>query len=123
MDCLAGLTFDSFKGKAVTTVTVKIPRVKRRLPFVPVTALAGAFTDGRVSDGVNAAGTPRQSECISLSFPFVVMQGENKFEVVSNAKGNGDDFETNNTAFGKEEGIVTYTIDTSGIFCKVILPV
>ena len=44
-------------------------------------------------------------------------QGENvKLEVVSNAKGTyGDDFETNNTAFGKEEGIVTYTIDTSGI--------
>ena len=36
-----------------------------------------------------------------------------KLEVVSNAKGNyNNDFETNNTAFGAETGIVTYTIDT-----------
>ena len=45
------------------------------------------------------------------------MQGENvKLDVVSNAKGTyNNDFETNNTAFGAETGIVTYTIDTSGI--------
>ena len=52
-----------------------------------------------------------------LELSVVVMQGENvKLEVVSNAKGNyNNDFETNNTAFGAETGIVTYTIDTSGI--------
>ena len=52
-----------------------------------------------------------------LELSVVVMQGENvKLDVVSNAKGTyNNDFETNNTAFGAETGIVTYTIDTSGI--------
>lgn len=39
-----------------------------------------------------------------------------KLEVVSNAKGNyNNDFENEQHAFGAETGIVTYTIDTSGI--------
>ena len=79
-------------------------------------ALAGASTDGRVSDGVKVAGyTDIRGDILELS--VVVMQGENvKLDVVSNAKGTyNNDFETNNTAFGAETGIVTYTIDTSGI--------
>ena len=53
----------------------------------------------------------------ALFIRFGLMQGENvKLDVVSNAKGTyNNDFETNNTAFGAETGIVTYTIDTSGI--------
>ena len=113
----SGFDLDSLKGKAATTVTVKIPVSGEKVAIRQTNkALAGASTDGRVSDGVKVAGyTDIRGDILELS--VVVMQGENvKLEVVSNAKGTyGDDFETNNTAFGKEEGIVTYTIDTSGI--------
>ena len=112
-----GFNLESLDGKAATTVTVKIPVSGEKVAIRQTNkALAGASTDGRVSDGVKVAGyTDIRGDILELS--VVVMQGENvKLDVVSNAKGTyNNDFETNNTAFGAETGIVTYTIDTSGI--------
>lgn len=112
-----GFNLGSLNGKAATTVTVKIPVSGEKVAIRQTNkALAGASTDGRVKNNVKVAGyTDIKGGILELS--VVVMQGENvKLEVVSNAKGTYDDnFETNNTAFGTEKGIVTYTIDTSGI--------
>ena len=112
-----GFNLGSLNGKAATTVTVKIPVSGEKVAIRQTNkALAGASTDGRVKNNVKVAGyTDIKGGILELS--VVVMQGENvKLEVVSNAKGTyGNDFETNNTAFGTEKGIVTYTIDTSGI--------
>ena len=116
-ELFSGFDLDSLKGKAATTVTVKIPGRGETVAIRQTNkALAGASTDGRVENNVKVAGyTDIKGGILELS--VVVMQGENvKLEVVSNAKGNyNNDFETNNTAFGAETGIVTYTIDTSGI--------
>ena len=116
-ELFSGFDLDSLKGKAATTVTVKIPVSGETVAIRQTNkALAGASTDGRVENNVKVAGyTDIKGGILELS--VVVMQGENvKLEVVSNAKGNyNNDFETNNTAFGAETGIVTYTIDTSGI--------
>ena len=116
-ELFSGFDLDSLKGKAATTVTVKIPVSGETVAIRQTNkALAGASTDGRVENNVKVAGyTDIKGGILELS--VVVMQGENvKLEFVSNAKGNyNNDFETNNTAFGAETGIVTYTIDTSGI--------
>ena len=49
----SGFDLDSLKGKAATTVTVKIPVSGEKVAIRQTNkALAGASTDGRVSDGV-----------------------------------------------------------------------
>ena len=113
----SGFDLDSLKGKAATTVTVKIPVSGEKVAIRQTNkALAGASTDGRVENNVKVAGYTNIKGGI-LELSVVVMQGENvKLEVVSNAEGTyGDTFSSNNSAFETEEGAVVYTINTSGI--------
>lgn len=106
-ELFSGFDLDSLKGKAATTVTVKIPVSGETVAIRQTNkALAGASTDGRVENNVKVAGyTDIKGGILELS--VVVMQGENvKLEVVSNAKGNyNNDFERTTLLLGQKQAL------------------